>query len=102
MIIPAVPEHYSVPQKLHGVISNWTIVTWQDYAKCSSTEKLISAQLVNRWDMVHRTVITRKTAKLVALVAIKNNFPDDRSLFSITVHWNGEYTSNNSDAIRVS
>lgn len=51
--------------------------------------------------MLYRFIITRGGAKLVALVAIKNNFPEEKSVFSVTVHWNGTHHSGNCDTLRV-
>lgn len=88
--------------KLNAAITQWQRITWQEYSQCPSTDKLIAEQFVTNADMLYRAVFTRNSAKLVALIAIKNNFPEEKSIFTITVHWNETYHSNNCDAIRVS
>lgn len=101
-IIPAVTDIYNVPLKMNTSITCWQRITWQEYCQCPSTEKLIEEQFVNKCDLLYRAAFARKSAKLVALVAIKNNFPEEKSLFTVTVHWNGMYHSQNADAVRVS
>ncbi|GLV32133.1 thoc5 [Carabus blaptoides fortunei] len=99
-IIPVVSDNYHVPLKLNGAITQWQRITWQEYSECPSTDKLIAEQFVTNADMLYRVVITRNSAKLLALIAIKNSFPEDKSIFTISVHWNETYHSNNCDAIR--
>lgn len=100
-IIPALQGDLNVPIKLNGLINQWQKITWQEYCANPSTEKLIAQQCVLVTDMLYRLVVIRGGAKLVAMVAIKNNYPEELSVFSITVHWNGTYHSTNCDALRV-
>lgn len=101
-MIPIIHGDLNIPLKLNGIVTQWQRITWQDFCESPSTEKFFQEEIVSTTDLLYRLVISRGSAKLTALVAIKNNFPAERSIFNISISWNGVYHSANCDAVRVS
>lgn len=99
-MIPIVQGDFNVPLKLNGSVTSWERITWKEYSESSSTERLRDVYVFPT-DMLYRLVLTNGNAKLISYVCIKNNFPEQKSIFNITVEWNGVYHSGNCDAIRV-
>lgn len=50
--------------------------------------------------MFYRAIVTRQSAKLVALVAVKSAYPKQSPIFSLTLHWNGTHCAKTDDDIR--
>lgn len=92
------PSSYSV--RLSGSLTQWQSLGWPEYNQAPSTSFLISEGLVNSNDMLYRAIITRQSAKLVALVALKSEYPKKAPIFSLTLHWNGTHHAATDDDIR--
>ncbi|CAH2262836.1 THO complex subunit 5 homolog [Pararge aegeria] len=88
------------PVKLSGSLTQWQSITWNEYSQAPSTLFLISEGLVTDVFMLYRAIITRQSAKLVALVAVSSDYPKKAPLFSLTLHWNGTHNSLTNDDIR--
>ncbi|CAG9786801.1 unnamed protein product [Diatraea saccharalis] len=86
--------------RLSGSLTQWQSVGWPEYSQSPSTTFLISEGLVSQNDMLYRAIITRQSAKLVALVALKSDYPKKSPIFSLTLHWNGTHHSGINDDIR--
>ncbi|XP_053609992.1 THO complex subunit 5 homolog [Plodia interpunctella] len=94
------PPKGNVPVRLSGSLTQWQSVGWPEYSQSPSTTFLISEGLVNCNDMLYRAIITRQSAKLVALVALASDYPKKAPLFSLTLHWNGTHHAGINDDIR--
>ncbi|XP_049873213.1 THO complex subunit 5 homolog [Pectinophora gossypiella] len=90
----------SYPIRLSGSLTQWQSVGWPEYSQSPSTAFLISEGLVNANDLLYRAIITRQSAKLVALVALRSDYPKKAPIFSLTLHWNGTHHSGINDDIR--
>ncbi|RVE50855.1 hypothetical protein evm_004422 [Chilo suppressalis] len=90
----------SWPIRLSGSLTQWQSVGWPEYIQSPSTTFLISEGLVTQNDLLYRAIITRQSAKLVALVALKSDYPKKAPIFSLTLHWNGTHHSSINDDIR--
>ncbi|XP_041979640.1 THO complex subunit 5 homolog [Aricia agestis] len=88
------------PSRLLGSLTQWQSIGWQEYCQAPSTSFLISEGLVNSENMLYRAIITRQSAKLVALVAVSCDYPKTAPLFSLTLHWNGTHHGGTNDDIR--
>ncbi|XP_063825643.1 THO complex subunit 5 homolog [Ostrinia nubilalis] len=97
-ILPA--KGTSWPIRLSGSLTQWQSVGWPEYTQSPSTAFLISEGLVNSNDMLYRAIITRQSAKLVALVALRSDYPKKAPIFSLTLHWNGTHHAGINDDIR--
>ncbi|VVC86666.1 unnamed protein product [Leptidea sinapis] len=86
--------------KLSGSLTQWQSITWAEYSQAPSTAFLISEGLVSPDYMLYRAIITRQSAKLVALVALSCDYPKQAPIFSLTLHWNGTHHCGTSDDIR--
>lgn len=90
----------SCPIRLSGSLTQWQTVGWPEYSQAPSTLFVISEGLVTSDNMLYRAIITRQSAKLVALVAISNDYPKKAPIFSLTLHWNGTHHTGSNDDIR--
>ncbi|KAH9629461.1 hypothetical protein HF086_015791 [Spodoptera exigua] len=98
-ILP-VKGDFLCPVRLSGSLTQWQSVGWPEYSQSPSTSFLIAEGLVNPNDMLYRAIITRQSAKLVALVALRSNYPRKAPIFSLTLHWNGTHHAGINDDIR--
>ena len=46
--------------------------------------------------------VTREPATLIALIAVKPDYPRRAPVFCLNLHWDGEHNVHNSENIRVS
>ncbi|XP_026761715.2 THO complex subunit 5 homolog [Galleria mellonella] len=90
----------NLPLRLSGSLTQWQSVGWPEYSQSPSTANLIAESVVNNNDMLYRAIITRQSAKLVALVALRSDYPKKAPIFSLTLHWNGTHHSGINDDIR--
>lgn len=86
--------------RLSGSLTQWQSVSWSEYNQSPSTTFLVSEGVVNPDSMLYRAIITRQSAKLVALVAVSTDYPKKAPLFSLTLHYNGTHNNTTSDDIR--
>lgn len=94
------PTKLSCPVRLSGSLTQWQTVGWPEYSQAPSTSFVISEGLVTGDNMLYRAIITRQSAKLVALVAISSDYPKQAPIFSLTLHWNGTHRASSNDDIR--
>lgn len=83
-----------------GSLVQWQAIGWPEYIQAPSSQFLTTEGLVTENNMLYRAIITRQSAKLVALVALGNDYPKKAPLFSLTLHWNGTHHAGTSDDIR--
>ncbi|XP_072949391.1 THO complex subunit 5 homolog [Epargyreus clarus] len=88
------------PIRLSGSLTQWQTVSWQEYCQASSTAYLVAEGLVTADNMLYRAIITRQSAKLVAMVAVSSDYPKKAPLFSLTLHWNGTHNAATNDDLR--
>lgn len=94
------PHKGNLHIRVSGSLTQWQSVGWPEYSQSPSTAFLISEGLVNANDLLYRAIITRQSAKLVALVALASDYPKKAPLFSLTLHWNGTHHAGINDDIR--
>lgn len=100
-IIPSIPDTIDLPRNAVSSLTKWTSTMWQDFCKNPSTADLIASEMVGPGDLFYSAVISRpKSATLHALIAIKNDYPYQSPIFSLTVKYNSEYHCGNSDEVR--
>ncbi|KAG8225852.1 hypothetical protein J437_LFUL004782 [Ladona fulva] len=97
-VLPALRNMFAT--KCAAELASWHIATWEDYRVAGTTQKLVQAEAVSKADNFYRAVINRGTARLIALVAVKPDYPRSPAVFSLNLHWCGEHNSSNDDAIR--
>lgn len=96
------PPKGSLPpsMRLAGSLTQWQSVGWPEYSQAPSTAFLVTEGLVSANDLLYRAIITRQSAKLVALVALRSDYPKSVPIFSLTLHWNGTHHAGINDDIR--
>lgn len=85
---------------LPGSLTRWQAISWSEYGQAASVRELQSLGLVTQHDMFYRAIITRQSAKLIALVCLKSDYPKESPIFSLTLHWNGAHHAGTDDDIR--
>lgn len=93
-------KHAACPVRLSGSLIQWQSIGWPEYSQSPSTAFLIAEDLVNSTDLLYRAIFTRQSAKLVALVVLRSDYPKRAPIFSLTLHWNGTHHAGISDDIR--
>ncbi|XP_047120063.1 THO complex subunit 5 homolog [Schistocerca piceifrons] len=88
------------PAKLCCTLSSWQPVTWEEYKSAVYTATLVKENFVTHADSFYVCVLTRGTAKLVSLIAIKCDYPRIPPIFCLQLLWHGEHNSTNNDAVR--
>lgn len=88
------------PIRISGSLTQWQSIGWPEFSQSLSTAFLISEGLVNNNDMLYRAIITRQSAKLVAFVALRSDYPKKAPIFSLMLHWNGTHHAGINDDIR--
>lgn len=96
-ILPAKGKHTI---RLSGSLTQWQSIGWQEYSQSPATAFLISEGLVSSNDMLYRAIVTRQSAKLVAFVVLRSDYPKKAPIFSLTLHWNGTHHAGINDDIR--
>eukprot|EP00095_Tigriopus_kingsejongensis_P000367 maker-scaffold319_size207808-snap-gene-0.28 protein:Tk00367 transcript:maker-scaffold319_size207808-snap-gene-0.28-mRNA-1 annotation:"tho complex subunit 5-like protein" len=89
------------PNKASSKICNWTSVNWDQYKILDVTQHLVQGQAVDENDFFYRLQINRDpSAKLIALIAVKPDYPNRNPVFCLNLHWEGEYNVHNCEHIR--
>nr|XP_022916445.1 THO complex subunit 5 homolog A [Onthophagus taurus]XP_022916446.1 THO complex subunit 5 homolog A [Onthophagus taurus] len=99
-LIPQIPEGIDHPKNAISTLTKWTSSNWQSFCQLPSAQNLIEAEIVKSTDLFYNLVITRPKASLQAVVVLKNNYPIQAPIFSLTVKYLGEYHSGNSTEVR--
>ncbi|KAK9719899.1 Fms-interacting protein/Thoc5 [Popillia japonica] len=99
-LLPSVPDTIEYPKNAESTLTKWASYSWQNYCQLPSTVQLIENEIVQATDLFYSATISRPKAILQAVVAIKNNYPLKSPIFSLTLKYNGEFHSGNSDEIR--
>ncbi|PNF43385.1 THO complex subunit 5-like protein [Cryptotermes secundus] len=88
------------PAKICTSLFSWQLISWDDFCHTAHTQALVQAQAVNRGDSFYKAVLTRGSAKLVALIGVKCDYPRTPTVFCLQLNWHGEHDAGNNDAIR--
>ncbi|XP_069688990.1 THO complex subunit 5 homolog isoform X2 [Periplaneta americana] len=88
------------PAKISAILSSWQPILWDDFRNASHTQALVRAQAVSRADTFYRAMLTRGTAKLMALIGVKCDYPRTPTVFCLHLNWHGDHNAGNNDAIR--
>ncbi|PSN46673.1 THO complex subunit 5 [Blattella germanica] len=88
------------PAKICTSLSAWQPITWDDFRHAPHTQNLVRAQAVSRADTFYRALMVRGTAKLMALIGVKSDYPKTPTVFCLHLNWHGEHNAGNNDAIR--
>ncbi|KAK7863751.1 hypothetical protein R5R35_011154 [Gryllus longicercus] len=88
------------PSKLCSCLSAWHLISWEEYKDANYSQVFVREGIVCSSDTFYRAEMTRGTAKLEALIAVKSDYPRVPTLFSLLLNWHGNHTSNNNDCIR--
>jgi THO complex subunit 5 len=88
------------PAKICTTLSSWHPISWNDFCHAPHTQALVQAESVSRGDSFYRTVLARGTAKLMAHICVKCDYPRTPTVFCLQLNWHGEHDAGNNDAIR--
>ena len=69
--------------------------------KVEITRHLVKSMAVDGNDFFFRLQVNREPATLIALIAIKPDYPMRAPVFCLNLHWKQEYKAANSERIRV-
>lgn len=90
------------PSRISSKITNWASVDWEQYTGLGVTQHLVGAGIVDGNDFFYRLQVNRDPATLIALIAVKPDYPIRAPVFCLNLHWKGEHNVHNSEHIRVS
>ncbi|XP_071743634.1 THO complex subunit 5 homolog [Lepeophtheirus salmonis] len=95
-----IPEEFKdkFPARISSRIRNWGAVDFEQYSSLEVAKHL--QDIIDKTDFIYRLQIDRDPAKLIALIAIKPDYPRTHPIFCLNLHWNGEHNINNSEHIR--
>ncbi|KAK3919163.1 THO complex subunit 5-like protein [Frankliniella fusca] len=100
-VVPPIPALQNmVPMKINSVVNELKPLNWNEYRSNKSTQWLAEQNQVDELDSFYRLVISRGPARAVALIALKNTYPESPPLFTLEVMWKGHFTSVDSNAVR--
>lgn len=100
-ILPPIPSlQDKFPSKINSQVTDFKQISWAEYRTHKSTQWLIDQQQVEELDFVYCMTITHGPARAIALIAIKNNYPESPPIFSLIVKWKGQHSAIDCDAIR--
>ncbi|XP_059084495.1 THO complex subunit 5 homolog [Tigriopus californicus] len=89
------------PLKASSRLRNWTAVNWEQYKLLEVTQHLVQGGAVDENDFFYRLQINREpTATLIALIAIKPDYPNRNPVFCLNLHWKGEFNVHNCEHMR--
>lgn len=89
------------PLKASSRLRNWTAVNWEQYKLLEVTQHLVQGGAVDENDFFYRLQINREpTATLIALIAVKPDYPNRNPVFCLNLHWKGEYNVHNCEHMR--
>nr|CAD7587821.1 unnamed protein product [Timema genevievae] len=88
------------PGKSSSSLSGWQLLTWEEYQAYPHTQPFVREEAVGRGDIFYSMVVSRGTAKLLVLLAVKCDYPCTPSVYCLHLNWNGEHHAGNNDAVR--
>jgi len=88
------------PTRVTSRLRNWTAIDWEAYSVSEVTRHLVRHEVVDQYDFFYKAQCQREQVSLIALVAIKPNYPVAAPIFCLNLHWNGEHNVHNSEWIR--
>nr|CAD7261591.1 unnamed protein product [Timema shepardi] len=88
------------PCKSSSSLSGWQRLTWEEYQAYPHTQPFVREEVVGRGDIFYSMVVSRGTAKLLVLLAVKCDYPCTPSVYCLHLNWNGEHHAGNNDAVR--
>ena len=98
-----IPDKFAheFPSRISCRIRSLGPVEFEQYDSLDVTHHL-TEKLVDKNDFIYRLQIDRDpNAKLIALIAIKPDYPKTFPIFCLNLHWNGEYNIHNNEPLRV-
>ncbi|KAE8748894.1 hypothetical protein FOCC_FOCC004299 [Frankliniella occidentalis] len=100
-VVPPIPSLQNlVPNKINSQVNELKPLTWADYRSNKSTQWLTEQHQVDEFDSFYRLVIARGPARAVALIALKNTYPESPPLFTLEIIWKGNFTAMDSNSVR--
>lgn len=90
------------PVKVASKIRAWTSVDWEQYLALDVTRHLVDSGAVGQHDFFFRLQINsdQQGASLIALIAVRPDYPRSPPVFCLNLHHNGEYNIHNSEHVR--
>ncbi|XP_063225197.1 THO complex subunit 5 homolog [Bacillus rossius redtenbacheri] len=99
-VVSPLSHHPALPARWSAAVSQWQPVSWAEYSRAPHAQPLVREGAVGPDDSFYRAVLSRGSARLVALVAVACSFPQRPPLFSLLLQWHGEHHAACSDAVR--
>ena len=81
-------------------LRNWGAIEWTQYRALEVTHHLVESGIVSGDDFFYRLQVNRDPASLIALIAVKPDYPKSTPYFCLNLHWRGEHNSTNSEHVR--
>ncbi|KAK7601975.1 hypothetical protein V9T40_009416 [Parthenolecanium corni] len=91
----------SYPVKTACTLLKWELISWDRISTDPAFETLLQNLDLSEYDRFFETIFVRNTAKLIAKVIVKPNYPDMTPVFSIRIE-NGskKYNAQNNNNVR--
>ncbi|XP_044735183.1 THO complex subunit 5 homolog isoform X2 [Chrysoperla carnea] len=91
---------YEYPDNVQSKLELWKRINWTDFIKIPASKPFVENQIFSSNDMIYKLIASRNSTKLIAYVSIKHNYPEQKPIFCVSVHWNEEWNTGNCEAIR--
>ncbi|KAJ9596915.1 hypothetical protein L9F63_012040 [Diploptera punctata] len=72
------------PPKIITTMSNWQPISWDDFRVAPQTQNLVRSQAVTRADTFYKALLIRGTARLLALIGVKSDYPKTPTVLPTT------------------
>ncbi|XP_051975771.1 THO complex subunit 5 homolog [Xyrauchen texanus] len=100
-IIPVSSEcQHLFPAKVVSGLTRWTMMSYQEFTELGFVQHVLKAGLVCETDLFFMAIVERGTARLLAAVVLNPRYPEVTPLFSLSLHWKGERSSQTDDNLR--
>ncbi|XP_044759989.1 THO complex subunit 5 homolog B [Coccinella septempunctata] len=98
--IPSIPDNLEIPKNMIASLTKWSSKSYQQFCHSPGTAALLEEEIVKPNDIFYCATITRNNASMDCLIVIKNEFPVQPPILSLTINYNGKHHAGNSDDIR--
>lgn len=88
------------PARVSSKLKGWNPISWEAYGSGEATKHFVQHGVVDQHDFYYKAQCNRETVSLVALVAIKPDYPISAPIFCINLHHQGEHNVHNNEWIR--
>jgi len=91
---------HQFPARVSSKLKGWAPISWESYGGAESTKHFVKHGVVDQHDFYYKAQCSRDAVSLVALVAIKPDYPVSAPVFCLNLVHNGEHNVHNNEWMR--